>query len=55
MYIDIVHFFLKRWGGGEYYPVRSSISGQGYFYAKYNKNALTTAIFFLISRGKNNT
>ena len=47
MYINIVHFFSKTLGGGaENYPVRSSISDQCYFYAKYNKNVLTRAFFF---------
>ena len=41
MYINTVHFFSKPWGGGgENNPVRSSVSDQCYFYAKYDKNAL---------------
>ena len=48
MYINIVHFFSKPWGGGENNPVMSSISDQCYFYAKYDKNASTRACFFLI-------
>ena len=35
MYINIVDFFSKPWGGAENNPVRSSISDQCYFYAKY--------------------
>ena len=51
MYINIAHFFSKPWGGGaENNPVRSSISDQCYFYAKYDKNASTRACFFLISQ-----
>ena len=43
MYINTVHFFSKPWGaGGENNPVRSSVSDQCYFYAKYNKNASTS-------------
>ena len=49
MYIQynksIVHFFSKTLGGGENNPVGSSITDQCYFYAKYNKNALTRACF----------
>ena len=42
MYINTVHFFSKPWGGGaENNPVRSSVSDQCYFYAKYDKNAST--------------
>ena len=40
MYINIVHFLsitLGGGGGGENNPVRSSISDQCYFYAKYDK------------------
>ena len=38
MYINIVHFFSKPWGGGaENNPVRSSVS------AKYDKSASTRA------------
>ena len=54
MYINIVHFFSKPWGA-ENNPVRSSISDQCYFYAKYDKNASTRARFFLILRKQNNT
>ena len=42
MYINTVHFFSKHWGGGENNPVRSSVSDQCYFYAKYDKNASTS-------------
>ena len=52
MYINIVHFFSK--GGTENIPVRSSISDQCYFYAKYDKNASTKACFFKFPREKNN-
>ena len=41
MYINTVHFFSKPWGGAEHNPVRSSVSDQCYFYAKY-KNASTS-------------
>ena len=55
MYINIVHFFSKTLGGGaENIPVRSSISDQCYFYAKYDKNASTRACFFKFPREKNN-
>ena len=37
MYINTVHFFSKPWGGGENNPMRSSVSDQCYFYAKYDK------------------
>ena len=37
MYIKNVHFFSKTLGGGENNPVRSSVSDQCYFYAKYDK------------------
>ena len=40
----IVHFFSKTFGA-ENNPVRSSISDQCYFYAKYDKNASTRACF----------
>ena len=39
MYINTVHFFSK---GAENNPVRSSVSDQCYFYAKYGKNASTS-------------
>ena len=56
MYINIVHFFSKTLGGGaENNPVRSSISGQCYFYAKYDKNASTRACFLKFLREQNNT
>ena len=42
MYINTVHFFSKPWGGAENNPVRSSVSDQCYFYAKYDKNASTS-------------
>ena len=35
MYINTVHFFSKPWGGAENNPVRSSVSDQCYFYAKF--------------------
>ena len=56
MYINIVHFFSKTLGGGggaESNPVRSSISDQCYFYAKYDKNASTRACFLKFLREKN--
>ena len=61
MYINIVHFFSKTFffggggGGGENNPVRSSISDQCYFYAKYDKNASTRACLLKFPRGQNNT
>ena len=58
MYINIVHFFSKPCrggGGGENNPVRSSISDQSYFYAKYDKNASTRACFLKFLRKQNNT
>ena len=43
MYINTVHFFTKPWGGGgENNPMRSLVSDQCYFYAKYDKNASTS-------------
>ena len=42
MYINTVHFFSKPWGGAENNPVRSSVSDQCYFCAKYDKNASTS-------------
>ena len=43
----IVHFFTTTVGvGAKNNPVRSSISDQCYFYAKYDKNASTRACFF---------
>ena len=55
MYINIAHFFSKTWGGGENSPVRSLISEQCYFYAKYDKNASTRACFLKFLREQNNT
>ena len=58
MYINIVHFFSKPWGGGggaENNPVWSSISDQCYFYANYDKNASTTACFLKFLRKQKNT
>ena len=55
MYINSVHFSSKPWGGGENNPVRSSISDQCYFYAKYDKNASTRACFLNFLRKQNNT
>ena len=55
MYINIVHFFLKLWGGAESNPVRSSISDQCYFYAKYDKNASTRACLLKFPSEQNNT
>ena len=57
MYIDIVHFLSKTLGGGggENNPVRSSISDQCYFYAKYDKKASTRACLLKFPREKNNT
>ena len=42
MYINTVHFFSKPWGGGGENNVRSSVSDQCYFYAKYDKNTSTS-------------
>ena len=42
MYINTVHFFSKPWGGAENNPMRSLVSDQCYFYAKYDKNASTS-------------
>ena len=56
MYINIVHLFFKLWGGGgENNPVRSSVSDQCYFYAKYDKNTSTRACFLKFLRKQNNT
>ena len=45
MYINTVHFFSKPWGGGaESNPMRSLVSDQCYFYAKYDKNYASTSI-----------
>ena len=55
MYINIVHFFSKTLEGGENNPVRSSISDQSYFNAKYDKNASTRACFLKFLREQNNT
>ena len=55
MYINIVHFFSKLWGRAENNPVRSSISDQCYFYAKYDKKALTRACFLKFLSKQNNT
>ena len=52
MYINIVHFILNL-GGAENNLVRSPISDQCYFYAKYDKNASTRACFFEISQEAN--
>ena len=48
MYINIVHVFSKTlgWAPAENNPVRSSISDQCYFYAKYDKNESARACFF---------
>ena len=55
MYINIVHFFSKPWGGAENNPVRPPISDQCYFYAKYDKNASTRACFLKFLLNQNNT
>ena len=55
MYINIVHFFSKPWGGGENNPVRPPISDQCCFYANYDKNASTIACFLKFLRKQNNT
>ena len=56
MYINIVHFFSKTLGGGgENNPVRSSISDQCYFYAKYDKNTSTRACLLKFPMEQNNT
>ena len=44
MYINTVHFFSKPWGGAESNPMRSLVSDQCYFYAKYDKNYASTSI-----------
>ena len=51
MYINIVHFFSKTLGGGggENKPVRTSISDQCYFYAKYDKKYQLEHVFFNFS------
>ena len=43
MYKNTVHFSSKAWGA-ENNPVRSSVSDQCYFYAKYDKNASTSIV-----------
>ena len=44
--IPLLYFFSKTLGGGgENNHVRSSISGQCCFYAKYDKDASTRACF----------
>ena len=57
MNINIVHFFSKFFflGGAENNPVRSSISDQCYFYAKYDNNASTRACLLKFPNGQNNT
>ena len=58
MYINIVHFLSKTLGGGgkgKNNPVRSSITDQCYFYAKYDENASTRACFLKLLREQNNT
>ena len=56
MYINIVHFFSKTLGGGaKNNPVRSSISDQCYFYAKYDKNTSTRACLLKFPREQNIT
>ena len=43
MYINTVHSSLNLGGGGgENNPMRSLVSDQCYFYAKYDKNASTS-------------
>ena len=54
MNINIFHVFFKTWGA-ENNPVRSSISDQCYFYAKYDKNASTRACCLKFLREQNNT
>ena len=58
MYIQcnkyIVHFLSKTLGGGENNPVRSSISDQCYFYAKYDKDVPTRACFLNFLGEQNN-
>ena len=54
MYINIVHFFSKTLEGGGEIPMRSLISDQCYFYAKYDKNASTRACFLKFLSEKNN-
>ena len=45
-YIVLLFIFSKTLGvGAENNPVRSAISDQCYFYAKYDKNASTRACF----------
>ena len=55
MYINIVHFFSKTLGVAENNLVRSSISDQFYFYAKYDKNASTRTCFVKFLKEQNNT
>ena len=57
MYIlNIVHFFSKTFfWEGQNNPVRSSVSDQCYFHAKYDKNASTRACFSKFPREQNNT
>ena len=56
MYIKILSIsFLNLGGGGENNPVRSSISDQCYFYAKYDKNASARACFLKFLKKQNNT
>ena len=50
MYINIVHFFSKPWGGGgENNPVRSSIS-DAIFMQNMIKTHQLEHVFFLISQ-----
>ena len=50
---SLVHFFSKILGGGaENIPVRSSISDQCYFYAKYDKTHQLEHVFFNFSGRK---
>ena len=52
MYINIVNFFSETLGGGENNPVRSSISDQCYFYAKYDKKHQLEHVFLNFSGSK---
>ena len=52
MYIKILSISFLNLGGGENNPVRSSISDQCYFYAKYDKNASTRACFLKFLKNK---
>ena len=52
MYINIVHLFFNFGGGAENNPVRSSVSDQCYFYAKYDKTHQLEHVFINFSGSK---